>query len=135
MRRKKRKKKRAPTAKVPLQTQAQPRRTTSGMKRVRLRRRLTPRQPTLIFACRCPTSKSRTSQSYSICRVCANIFVRFCGGNEENDPADEYEEYLACRMCGKTAHRQCARDDDAFKDERDGKNWLCQDCTSEEDEE
>jgi histone acetyltransferase SAS3 len=76
-----------------------------------------------------------TSYSCKFWEACTNNFIRFCGENEENDPADEFEEYLACRTCGKNAHRQCARDEDAFKDEKDGKNWLCQDCTLEEDEE
>jgi len=26
--------------------------------------------------------------------------VRFCGQSEEDDPSDEYEEYLACAVCG-----------------------------------
>jgi histone acetyltransferase SAS3 len=70
-----------------------------------------------------------------VCEAYTNSIVRFCGENEENDPAEEYEEYLACRTCGKNAHRQCARDEDAFKNENNGKNWFCQDCAVEGDEE
>lgn len=63
--------------------------------------------------------------------------ARFCGGDEEHDPSEEFEEYLACAVCGDNckflfpfvawiyisqvdpqanqchvpaAHRQCARD-------------------------
>ena len=25
---------------------------------------------------------------------------RFCGEDEENDPGEEFEEYLACAVCG-----------------------------------
>jgi hypothetical protein len=25
---------------------------------------------------------------------------RFCGGDEEHDPSEEFEEYLACAVCG-----------------------------------
>src|ERR1700761_5678172 len=129
------KRRRVLTPRVLLQIQVRTRRTMSGMKTVKLRRRLTPNQSTLIFACRCPAFENMTSYSCKFWAACTKNFIRFCGENEENDPADEFEEYLACRTCGKNAHRQCARDEDAFKDEKDGKNWLCQDCTLEEDEE
>ena len=26
--------------------------------------------------------------------------IRFCGQDEENDPGEEYEEYMACAVCG-----------------------------------
>ncbi|KZF24944.1 hypothetical protein L228DRAFT_236099 [Xylona heveae TC161] len=39
----------------------------------------------------------------------------FCGADEEHDPSDEYEEYLACVVCGDNAHGQCARNADALE--------------------
>ena len=29
-----------------------------------------------------------------------NNMIRFCGLEEEKDPGEEYEEYLACSVCG-----------------------------------
>lgn len=29
-----------------------------------------------------------------------NRMARFCGGDEEHDPSEEFEEYLACAVCG-----------------------------------
>lgn len=68
------------------------------------------------------------------------IMHRFCGQDEEHDPAEEFEEYLTCAVCGDhckllagprklspdhfgdlsslhhpIAHRQCAREQDALK--------------------
>lgn len=36
------------------------------------------------------------------CGNCLLIFQpdRFCGEDEEHDPSDEFEEYLACAVCG-----------------------------------
>ncbi|KAI4187031.1 MAG: hypothetical protein LQ346_005572, partial [Caloplaca aetnensis] len=34
----------------------------------------------------------------------------FCQQDEEHDPSEEYEEYMACAVCGDNSHRQCARD-------------------------
>lgn len=28
------------------------------------------------------------------------ILLRFCGQDEEHDPGEEFEEYLACSVCG-----------------------------------
>lgn len=59
----------------------------------------------------------------------------FCHQDEEHDPSPEFEEYLACAVCGDngmaihnillnigdtdktvlTAHRQCARDSEALE--------------------
>ena len=25
---------------------------------------------------------------------------RFCGNDEENDPSEDFEEYMACSVCG-----------------------------------
>jgi len=36
------------------------------------------------------------------CWNCLLIFHpdRFCGEDEEHDPSEEFEEYLACAVCG-----------------------------------
>jgi histone acetyltransferase SAS3 len=68
---------------------------------------------------------------------------RFCQQDEEHDPSADFEEYLACAVCGdncmltlKTglfrldeadeaaAHRQCARDADALKSEDGESNRI-----------
>ena len=46
--------------------------------------------------------------------------LSFCYQDEDNDPGEEFELYLACEVCGDNAHRQCARNADASKPE-DGK--------------
>ncbi|KAI9658919.1 MAG: hypothetical protein M1821_001879 [Bathelium mastoideum] len=52
----------------------------------------------------------------------------FCKQTEENDPSEEYEEYLACAICGDNAHRQCARDASALQPDEDAKHWRCPTC-------
>ncbi|KAH8599789.1 hypothetical protein B0O99DRAFT_659472 [Bisporella sp. PMI_857] len=43
----------------------------------------------------------------------------FCQLDEESDPSEVFELYLACDVCGDNAHRQCARNSNALKtDER-----------------
>ena len=32
--------------------------------------------------------------------------LRFCKQTEENDPSEEYEEYLACAVCGDNGKKQ-----------------------------
>ncbi|KAF2763972.1 hypothetical protein EJ03DRAFT_47385 [Teratosphaeria nubilosa] len=55
----------------------------------------------------------------------------FCGQDEEHDPSEEYEEYLACSVCGDNAHRQCAREAGAtISPEEDGQTWRCKDCVA-----
>ncbi len=29
-----------------------------------------------------------------------NTFIRFCQQDEEHDPSEDFEEYLACAVCG-----------------------------------
>jgi hypothetical protein len=71
--------------------------------------------------------------------ACANKGIRFCNQDEDHDPSEEYEEYLTCAVCGDhcmlncgpqklrdlrrslliwqfSAHRQCAREQDALLD-------------------
>ena len=81
----------------------------------------------------------------------------FCGQDEENDPCEEFEEYMACAVCGDNckltywhlqhhhlflsshdfssstanrgaAHRQCARDAKSLITDDDTEKWRCPDC-------
>ncbi|KAF2434617.1 hypothetical protein EJ08DRAFT_646561 [Tothia fuscella] len=52
----------------------------------------------------------------------------FCGQDEEHDPSEEFEEYLACAVCGDNAHRQCARDANSLGPDDDAKRWRCTTC-------
>lgn len=66
----------------------------------------------------------------------------FCHQDEEHDPSPEFEEYLACAVCGDngivihriplnlcdtnkvcTAHRQCARDAEALEADEGAAHW------------
>lgn len=64
-----------------------------------------------------------------------NDLCMFCKQDEQNDPADEFEVYLACANCGENSHQQCARDNDALKSQDDVENWKCPDCASADHEE
>ncbi|KAF2749422.1 hypothetical protein M011DRAFT_456894 [Sporormia fimetaria CBS 119925] len=52
----------------------------------------------------------------------------FCGYGEEQDPSEEYEEYLTCVGCGDNAHRQCARNANTLGSDDDANNWRCLAC-------
>ncbi|EON69057.1 hypothetical protein W97_08370 [Coniosporium apollinis CBS 100218] len=52
----------------------------------------------------------------------------FCGGKEEDDPSEEFEEYLACAVCGDNAHRQCARNASSLGASDDAERWRCTNC-------
>ncbi|KAI9049128.1 hypothetical protein LZ554_006976 [Drepanopeziza brunnea f. sp. 'monogermtubi'] len=54
----------------------------------------------------------------------------FCQQDEDNDPSEVFEFYLACGVCGDNAHRQCARGAGAIKSEDDADTWYCPDCVS-----
>ncbi|CAK1364792.1 Histone acetyltransferase Tip60 [Cercospora beticola] len=54
----------------------------------------------------------------------------FCKQTEENDPGEEFEEYLACAVCGDNAHRQCARDAGSLAADQEAAHWRCQDCVA-----
>lgn len=54
----------------------------------------------------------------------------FCQQDEDHDPSPEFEEYLACAVCGDNAHRQCARDADALESDEDAEKWRCPGCVS-----
>ncbi|KAL8947692.1 MAG: hypothetical protein Q9222_006060, partial [Ikaeria aurantiellina] len=50
----------------------------------------------------------------------------FCGQDEEHDPSEEFEEYMACAVCGDNSHRQCARDANSLSS--DDAKWRCPTC-------
>ncbi|KAK3619086.1 Histone acetyltransferase [Elasticomyces elasticus] len=52
----------------------------------------------------------------------------FCGQDEVNDPGEDFEEYLACAVCGDNAHRYCARLAGTLASDEDASNWRCKDC-------
>ncbi|KAL8699663.1 MAG: hypothetical protein Q9201_005870 [Fulgogasparrea decipioides] len=52
----------------------------------------------------------------------------FCGQDEEHDPGEEFEEYMACAVCGDNSHRQCARDANTFSSDDDAGKWRCPTC-------
>ncbi|KAH8697631.1 hypothetical protein BGW36DRAFT_296582 [Talaromyces proteolyticus] len=52
----------------------------------------------------------------------------FCGQDEDNDPSEDFEEYLTCAVCGDHSHRQCAREQNAFSDNEEAQDWRCVSC-------
>ncbi|KAL8726841.1 MAG: hypothetical protein Q9166_006457 [cf. Caloplaca sp. 2 TL-2023] len=52
----------------------------------------------------------------------------FCGQDEEHDPSEEFEEYMACAVCGDNSHRQCARDANSLSSDDDAAKWTCPAC-------
>ncbi|SMR50115.1 unnamed protein product [Zymoseptoria tritici ST99CH_3D1] len=52
----------------------------------------------------------------------------FCQQTEDNDPSEDYEEYLACSVCGDNAHRQCARTAGSLASDEDAAHWRCSEC-------
>ncbi|KAF2215390.1 hypothetical protein CERZMDRAFT_18444, partial [Cercospora zeae-maydis SCOH1-5] len=60
--------------------------------------------------------------------VDANRCMQVFSQTEENDPGEDFEEYLACAVCGDNAHRQCARDAGSLAAEQEAAHWRCQDC-------
>ncbi|KAK5130725.1 hypothetical protein LTR08_001712 [Meristemomyces frigidus] len=52
----------------------------------------------------------------------------FCRQDEEHDPSEEFEEYLACSVCGDNAHRQCAREAASLAPDEEVTHWRCKDC-------
>lgn len=58
----------------------------------------------------------------------------FCKQDEENDPSEDFEAFLACTGCGENAHQQCARDAAAMTERNHAKKWKCPECfTGESD--
>jgi histone acetyltransferase SAS3 len=56
----------------------------------------------------------------------------FCRQGEEDDPSEDFEPYLSCLVCGDHSHRQCARENNALKEETDRDRWLCPSCAETE---
>ncbi|KAG5969859.1 hypothetical protein E4U58_001010 [Claviceps cyperi] len=56
----------------------------------------------------------------------------FCKQDEENDPSEDFETYLACKGCGENAHQQCARDAAAMTEQNCAQAWKCPACFSDE---
>ncbi|KAK4189383.1 putative histone acetyltransferase [Podospora australis] len=56
----------------------------------------------------------------------------FCKQDEEHDPAEEFEVFLACVKCGDNAHQQCARDNKALNAQNGPENWKCLKCADTE---
>ncbi|PBP27845.1 hypothetical protein BUE80_DR001171 [Diplocarpon rosae] len=52
----------------------------------------------------------------------------FCQLDEESDPSEDFELYLACGVCGDNAHRQCARGAEALRSDDEAETWYCPDC-------
>ncbi|KAI4250242.1 MAG: hypothetical protein LQ352_005414 [Teloschistes flavicans] len=52
----------------------------------------------------------------------------FCGQDEEHDPSEEFEDYMACAVCGDNSHRQCARDANSLSSDDDAAYWRCPTC-------
>ncbi|KAH7175702.1 hypothetical protein EDB81DRAFT_836038 [Dactylonectria macrodidyma] len=52
----------------------------------------------------------------------------FCKQDEENDPSEDFEAFLACASCGENAHQQCARLAAAMNEQNTPKNWKCPEC-------
>ncbi|KAF9875978.1 moz sas family protein [Colletotrichum karsti] len=53
----------------------------------------------------------------------------FCKQDEENDPAEEFEEYLACGVCGENC-----KEAGALKDPSSLPQWKCIECAAGDDE-
>ncbi|TKA77487.1 hypothetical protein B0A55_05376 [Friedmanniomyces simplex] len=54
----------------------------------------------------------------------------FCEQDEEHDPGADFEEYLACAVCGDNAHRYCARQAGSLASDEDASTWRCKDCVA-----
>ncbi|KAK0382804.1 hypothetical protein NLU13_9899 [Sarocladium strictum] len=52
----------------------------------------------------------------------------FCKQDEENDPSEDFEAFLTCKVCKNHAHQQCAREEEALDSGTNDKGWLCPDC-------
>ncbi|KAK9415140.1 hypothetical protein SUNI508_01988 [Seiridium unicorne] len=58
----------------------------------------------------------------------------FCKKDEEHDPGEEFESFLACQGCGEHAHQQCARDADAINGKLSASSWKCLECSGNNSE-
>lgn len=53
----------------------------------------------------------------------------YCKQSEDDDPNVDFEQYLSCSSCGRHAHGQCARENNAPKEDGDVDKWTCSDCS------
>ncbi|MCJ1391091.1 hypothetical protein MMC18_003953 [Xylographa bjoerkii] len=54
----------------------------------------------------------------------------FCGQDEEHDPSEEFEEYMACAVCGDNSHGKCARENNSLDTTDDSSKWRCPGCVN-----
>ncbi|KAK4100541.1 hypothetical protein N658DRAFT_473072 [Parathielavia hyrcaniae] len=57
----------------------------------------------------------------------------FCKQDEEHDPGEEFEAFLACTKCGDNSHQQCARENQALRSENGLDTWRCPKCADDSD--
>ncbi|KAK0617109.1 hypothetical protein B0T14DRAFT_556419 [Immersiella caudata] len=55
----------------------------------------------------------------------------FCKQDEEHDPAEDFEAFLACAGCGENAHQQCAREAGVPPGEDGPTSWKCPECAGD----
>ncbi|KAI8223992.1 Histone acetyltransferase mst2 [Colletotrichum sp. SAR 10_99] len=58
----------------------------------------------------------------------------FCRQDEDNDPGEDFEEYLSCVVCGENSHQHCAREANVVKELTDLQQWKCPECAAPDDE-
>ncbi|KAJ4293924.1 Histone acetyltransferase [Collariella sp. IMI 366227] len=58
----------------------------------------------------------------------------FCRQDEEHDPGEEFEVFLACTKCMDNAHQQCARENDALSTDEAPESWRCPKCLDDDSE-
>ncbi|KAH8730928.1 hypothetical protein GQ44DRAFT_723162 [Phaeosphaeriaceae sp. PMI808] len=72
-------------------------------------------------------AESEDGEEAEISKSDPNVCI-YCNQDEENDPSPEFEEYLACSVCGDNAHRQCARDANTLSPDDVATHWRCTAC-------
>ncbi|KAI8152148.1 Histone acetyltransferase mst2 [Colletotrichum sp. SAR 10_70] len=58
----------------------------------------------------------------------------FCRQDEDNDPGEDFEEYLSCVVCGENSHQHCAREANVVKELTHLQQWKCPECAAPDDE-
>ncbi|KAI8300882.1 Histone acetyltransferase mst2 [Colletotrichum sp. SAR11_59] len=58
----------------------------------------------------------------------------FCRQDEDNDPGEDFEEYLSCVVCGENSHQHCAREANVVKELTNLQQWKCPECAAPDDE-
>ncbi|GAB1315964.1 Histone acetyltransferase [Madurella fahalii] len=56
----------------------------------------------------------------------------FCKQDEDHDPGEEFEAFLACTKCGDNSHQQCARENNALAPDDGPENWRCPKCAGDD---